>query len=214
MYPPPFYMDPPHGYTEPPPQTPMMVPTQGYATPHGYTRLPPILSDLRLVPLGLLLTSLPTYLLHSLGYWVLASKEATLSLTLLLQIIQLHRNRYQQSIEDFSQTQPIDSRDMPLSQEQVERIWLDSIGGPSSYRAKMKPHELGKDKDTEYAGIKAQLDALLASGEIPPCPSDAVLPLRPPQYRLFHHQVYGQYSGLVDEPNNDKDEDEDEDEDD
>lgn len=38
-----------------------------------------------------------------------------------------------QSVEDFRQTQPDDSRGMPLSQDQIERMWLDSVGGPSSY---------------------------------------------------------------------------------
>ncbi|PHU29016.1 hypothetical protein BC332_01109 [Capsicum chinense] len=39
-------------------------------------------------------------------------------------------NRYLQFIEDFHQTQPEDSQDLPLSQEQNERIWLDAVGGP------------------------------------------------------------------------------------
>ncbi|KAF3635950.1 putative zinc finger protein CONSTANS-LIKE 10-like [Capsicum annuum] len=35
--------------------------------------------------------------------------------------------------EDFRQTLPEDRRDLPLSQEQNERIWLDAVGGPIRY---------------------------------------------------------------------------------
>ncbi|MCD9638698.1 hypothetical protein HAX54_022822 [Datura stramonium] len=63
----------------------------------------------------------------------------------------------------------------------------------------------------EYAGIKTKLDALLASEEISPCPSDVIWPPQPPQYRSIYHYVYDQYNSLVDEPNSDEDEDDDED---
>ncbi|KAF3653737.1 hypothetical protein FXO37_16808 [Capsicum annuum] len=44
---------------------------------------------------------------------------------------QLTYNRYLQFIEDFRQTLPEDRRDLPLSQEQNERIWLDVVGDSS-----------------------------------------------------------------------------------
>ncbi|PHU06705.1 hypothetical protein BC332_23194 [Capsicum chinense] len=40
-------------------------------------------------------------------------------------------NRYLQFIKDFRQTLPEDRRDLPLSQEQNERIWLDVVGDSS-----------------------------------------------------------------------------------
>ncbi|PHT60668.1 hypothetical protein CQW23_03031 [Capsicum baccatum] len=42
-------------------------------------------------------------------------------------------NRYLQCIEDFCQILPEDRRDLPLSHEQNERIWLDAVSGPSRY---------------------------------------------------------------------------------
>ncbi|PHT30858.1 hypothetical protein CQW23_27195 [Capsicum baccatum] len=38
-----------------------------------------------------------------------------------------------QFTEDFRQTLPEDSRDLPISQEQNEIIWLDAVGGPSRW---------------------------------------------------------------------------------
>ncbi|PHT31883.1 hypothetical protein CQW23_28220 [Capsicum baccatum] len=126
-------------------------------------------------------------------------------------------NRYLQCIEDFRQTLPEDRRDLPLSQEQNERIWLDTVGGPSRYgyayglpqltfcefhselegvgsfqddesretilalkqqitklSSKAKASQARERKrDIQYAGMKAQFDALLASGEGgSPCPGD------------------------------------------
>ncbi|KAM3363671.1 hypothetical protein P3S68_018525 [Capsicum galapagoense] len=46
---------------------------------------------------------------------------------------QLTYNLYLQCIEDFRQTLTEDRRDLPLSQEQNEGIWLDVVGGPSRY---------------------------------------------------------------------------------
>lgn len=34
---------------------------------------------------------------------------------------------------ELTYTQPVDSRGMTLSQEKVERMWLDSVGDPSRY---------------------------------------------------------------------------------
>ncbi|XP_047263629.1 uncharacterized protein LOC107860852 [Capsicum annuum] len=46
---------------------------------------------------------------------------------------QLTYNLYLQCIENFHQTLPEDGQDLPLSQEQNERILLDIVGGPSRY---------------------------------------------------------------------------------
>lgn len=65
-----------------------------------------------------------------------------------------------------------------------------------------------RQRDIEHAGLKAQLDALLAlvaSGWIPPCRSDVVCPPRLFQSRLIQHQIYGQYRGLTDEHSSDED---------
>ncbi|KAK4731818.1 hypothetical protein R3W88_024806 [Solanum pinnatisectum] len=50
-------------------------------------------------------------------------------------------------------------------------------------------------RDIEYAGLKAQLDALLASGGIPPCSNDS----QPTQY-----PVYGQQRNMTDESSSDE----------
>ncbi|MCD7457182.1 hypothetical protein HAX54_034388 [Datura stramonium] len=137
-----------------------------------------------------------------------------------------HTRKKKNSEDSNIWTRPIDSRGMPLSQKQVERILLNSVGGSSRYEIacgmpqqtfhefysgleglgsfhddesmrqetilamEKKIAELSSQaeasqtrerwRDIEYAGMKAQLDALLASGGILPCPSDAFLPPRPP----------------------------------
>ncbi|KAH0643745.1 hypothetical protein KY285_032820 [Solanum tuberosum] len=47
-------------------------------------------------------------------------------------------------------------------------------------------------RDIEYAGLKAQLDALLSSGGIPPCSNDVTFPPRPSQPQPTRYPVYGQ----------------------
>ncbi|PHT56698.1 U-box domain-containing protein 4 [Capsicum baccatum] len=150
---------------------------------------------------------------------------------------------------NFHQTLPEDKRDLPLSQEQNKRIWLDAVGGLSRYEyayglpqrtfrefhselkglgsfrddesretilvLKQQIVELSSEakasqarerqRDIQYAGMKAQFDALLASGGIPPCPGDVVRPPRPPQSLPISHGVYGQYIDVNEEPNSDKD---------
>ncbi|KAM3397434.1 hypothetical protein P3S68_000946 [Capsicum galapagoense] len=149
---------------------------------------------------------------------------------------------------DFRQTLPKDSRDLPLSQEQNERIWLDAVGGPSRYgyvyglpqrtfrefhlkleglcsfqedesretilALKQQITELSSEskasqarerkKDKQYAEMKAQFDALLASGGFP-CSGDVVCPSRPPQSLPILHGVYGQYIDVTEQPNSDED---------
>ncbi|KAG5605150.1 hypothetical protein H5410_026642 [Solanum commersonii] len=87
------------------------------------------------------------------------------------------------TLEDLRQTQPEENRGMPLSQEQVERLWLDLIGGQS---------------------LKAQLDALLASGGIPPCSNDVTFPPRPSQPQPTRYSVYGQQRNMTDESSSDE----------
>ncbi|KAG5611495.1 hypothetical protein H5410_022776 [Solanum commersonii] len=92
------------------------------------------------------------------------------------------------------------NRGMPLTQEQAERVWLDLIGGSSlssSYDDESMKKNLAMEqkiaelssqvedswarerrRDVEYEGLKAQLDALLASGGIPPCSNDVTFPPR------------------------------------
>lgn len=158
-------------------------------------------------------------------------------------------DRYLQALKDFHQTQPEDNQGMPLSQEQAERIWLDSVGGPSRYgysygmsqRTFREYHfkleslgsslddesrktNLGMEKkiaelssqmeasrvrerrrDIEYAGLKAQLDALLASGEIPLCLSDVACPPQPSQYQPTQPPIYGQQKDLIDDFSSEED---------
>ncbi|PHT27951.1 hypothetical protein CQW23_32447 [Capsicum baccatum] len=126
-----------------------------------------------------------------------------------LGLLQFRDNRYLQCIEDLRQTLPEDRRDLPLSQEQNER--MHAVGGLSRYgyayglpqqtfrefhskleglgsfqdnessdtilALKKQIAELSKEakasqtkkgqRDIQYAGMKAQFDALLASGDSP-----------------------------------------------
>ncbi|KAH0689982.1 hypothetical protein KY289_017340 [Solanum tuberosum] len=59
-------------------------------------------------------------------------------------------------------------------------------------------------RDIEYAGLKAQLDALLASGGIPPCSNDATFPPRPSQPQPTRYPVYGQQRNMTDESSSDE----------
>ena len=74
--------------------------------------------------------------------------------------------------EDTSSSHDDESMKKKLSMEQ-KIIELSSQVEDS--RAKERWREL------EYAGLKAQFDALLASGGIPPCSGDVTFPPRPPQ---------------------------------
>ncbi|KAF3664169.1 putative zinc finger protein CONSTANS-LIKE 10-like [Capsicum annuum] len=126
-----------------------------------------------------------------------------------LGLLQLRDNRYLQCIEDLRQTLPEDRRDLPLSQEQNER--MHAVGDTSRYgyaygfpqrtfrEFYLKLEGLGSfqddessdmilalkkqiavvskeakasqvrewQRDIQYAGMKAQFDALLASGDSP-----------------------------------------------
>ncbi|KAM3397444.1 hypothetical protein P3S68_000956 [Capsicum galapagoense] len=62
-----------------------------------------------------------------------------------------------------------------------------------------------RQRDIQYAGMKAQFDALLASAGIPPCPDDVVRPPRPPQSLPISHGVYGQYRDVTEDPTSDED---------
>ncbi|PHU09270.1 hypothetical protein BC332_21130 [Capsicum chinense] len=152
---------------------------------------------------------------------------------------------------NFCQTLPEDRRDLPLSQEKNERIWLDAVGGLSRYvyayglpqrtfrefhseledlgsfqddeltetilalkqqitklSSEAKVSQAGERQiDIQYARMKAQFDALLASrgGGVPPCFGDVVRPSRPPQSLPISHGVYGQYRDVTEEPDSDKD---------
>ncbi|KAH0708610.1 hypothetical protein KY284_010037 [Solanum tuberosum] len=59
-------------------------------------------------------------------------------------------------------------------------------------------------RDIEYAGLKAQLDALLASGGIPPCSNDVTFPPRPSQPQPTRYPVYGQQRNMTDESSSDE----------
>ncbi|WMV10617.1 hypothetical protein MTR67_004002 [Solanum verrucosum] len=108
---------------------------------------------------------------------------------------QLTYNQYMQSIEDYRQIQLDDSQGMPLSQEQTERMWLDSVGGPSWY---------GYSYDMPQRPFREFYSELKGLGWIPLYPSDVVCAPRLSQSRPIQHQVYGQYRGLTDEPSSDK----------
>ncbi|KAH0652726.1 hypothetical protein KY289_030404 [Solanum tuberosum] len=59
-------------------------------------------------------------------------------------------------------------------------------------------------RDLEYAGLKAQFDALLASGGIPPCSNDVTFPPRPTQSQPTRYPVYGQQRIMTDESSSDE----------
>ncbi|PHU26408.1 hypothetical protein BC332_04740 [Capsicum chinense] len=103
-------------------------------------------------------------------------------------------DRYLQSIEDFRRTLSDNSQDLPLSQEQNERIWLDAVGGPSK----------GKEKGYTVCGNEGSIRFITFFGGIPPCPGDAVRP-PPPQSLPISHGVYGQYRDVTEEPSSDED---------
>ncbi|KAM3246929.1 hypothetical protein P3L10_008696 [Capsicum annuum] len=58
------------------------------------------------------------------------------------------------------------------------------------------------EADIQYVEMKAQFDALLASG-VSPCPT--VCPPRPPQSLPILHGVYIQYKGVTEEHDSDED---------
>ena len=53
--------------------------------------------------------------------------------------------------------------------------------------------------ELQFAGLKAQFDALLASGGIPPCSGDVTFPPRPPQSQPTHYPIYGQQRNMTHE---------------
>ncbi|KAH0640049.1 hypothetical protein KY290_037337 [Solanum tuberosum] len=59
-------------------------------------------------------------------------------------------------------------------------------------------------RDLEYAGLKAQFDALLASGGIPLCSNDVTFPPRPSQSQPTRYPVYGQQRNMTDESSSDE----------
>ncbi|PHU25500.1 hypothetical protein BC332_03832 [Capsicum chinense] len=68
-------------------------------------------------------------------------------------------NRYLQCIENFRQTLPEDRRELPLSQEQNERIWLDAVGGPSRYGyAYGFPQQTFREFHSELEGLDSFQD--------------------------------------------------------
>ncbi|KAG5622466.1 hypothetical protein H5410_007684 [Solanum commersonii] len=58
--------------------------------------------------------------------------------------------------------------------------------------------------DIEYAGLKAQLDALLASGGIPPSSNDVTFLPRPSQSQPTQYPVYGQQRNMTDKSSSDE----------
>ncbi|KAG5606397.1 hypothetical protein H5410_027889 [Solanum commersonii] len=59
-------------------------------------------------------------------------------------------------------------------------------------------------RDIEYEGLKAQLDALLALGGIPPCSNDVTFPPRPSQSQPTRYPIYGQQRNMTDESSSDE----------
>ena len=53
--------------------------------------------------------------------------------------------------------------------------------------------------ELQFAGLKAQFDALLASGGIPPCSGDVTFPPRPPQSQPTQYPMYGQQRNMTHE---------------
>ncbi|XP_049389086.1 uncharacterized protein LOC125853435 [Solanum stenotomum] len=61
-----------------------------------------------------------------------------------------------------------------------------------------------KRRDLEYEYLKAQFDALLASGGIPPCSNDVTFPPRPSQSQPTRYPVYSQQRNMIDESSSDE----------
>nr|XP_025888967.1 uncharacterized protein LOC112942282 [Solanum lycopersicum] len=53
--------------------------------------------------------------------------------------------------------------------------------------------------ELQFAGLKAQFDALLASGGISPCSGDVTFPPRPPQSQPTQYPMYGQQRNMTHE---------------
>ncbi|KAG5631799.1 hypothetical protein H5410_003516 [Solanum commersonii] len=61
-----------------------------------------------------------------------------------------------------------------------------------------------RQRDIKYAGLNAQLDALLASGGIPPCSNDVTFLPRPSHLKTYDIQRYGQQRNMIDESSSDE----------
>lgn len=61
--------------------------------------------------------------------------------------------------------------------------------------------------ELQFAGLKAQFDALLASGGIPPCSGDVTFPPRPPQSQPTQYPMYGQQRNMTHESSSDEESD-------
>uniref|UniRef100_M1DW66 Uncharacterized protein n=1 Tax=Solanum tuberosum TaxID=4113 RepID=M1DW66_SOLTU len=77
---------------------------------------------------------------------------------------------YHSEFEDLSSSYDDESMKKKLAMEQK----IDEL---SSQVEDSRARE--RQRDIEYEGLKAQLDALLASGGIPPCSNDVTFPHRP-----------------------------------
>ncbi|PHT55368.1 hypothetical protein CQW23_03854 [Capsicum baccatum] len=72
---------------------------------------------------------------------------------------QSQENVRRKLVENFRQTLPEDRRDLPLSQEQNERIWLDAVGGPSRYGyAYGLPQQTFREFHSELEGLDSFQD--------------------------------------------------------
>ena len=61
--------------------------------------------------------------------------------------------------------------------------------------------------ELQFAGLKAQFDALLTSGGIPPCSGDVTFPPRPPQSQPTQYPIYGQQKNMTHESSSDEESD-------
>lgn len=61
--------------------------------------------------------------------------------------------------------------------------------------------------ELQFAGLKAQFDALLASGGIPPCSGDVTFPPRPPQSQPTQYPMYGQQRNMTHESSDEESDD-------
>ncbi|PHT36658.1 hypothetical protein CQW23_24358 [Capsicum baccatum] len=113
-------------------------------------------------------------------------------------------------------------RDLPLSQEQNKRIWLDAVGGPSRYGyAYGLPQRTFREFYSELEGLGSFQDnesretILALKQQIAELSSEAkasqarkrkrVHPPRPTQSLPISHGVYGQYRDVTEEPSSDED---------
>ncbi|XP_049364747.1 uncharacterized protein LOC125829580 [Solanum verrucosum] len=115
-------------------------------------------------------------------------------------------NRYLQALEDLRQTQPEENRGLSSSYDdelmKKNLAMEQKIAELSSQVEDSRARE--RRRDLEYAGLKAQFDALLASGGIPPCSNDVTFPHRPSQSQPTRYTVYGQQRNMTDESSSDE----------